>query len=120
MFKVCICLCLFSFAINALAQERKNLSINDVIAGFDKNELFYFEMLFENGKYIRGFNKCLGSRPAESNWMRRYCQKNPEFKHAFECGEDDKTMHLWFVYASPKKCEEVRGILKDKMDAYRD
>jgi len=116
---MCICLWLFSFASVAVAEERKNLSIDDVIAGFQNKNLFYFEFLLVDGKYSRASNKCLNSRPADFNWIRQHCKENPEFKNAFECSEDSKITYVWFIYESQEKCEEVREPLKDKMDAVR-
>lgn len=117
---VCICLWLFSLA-SAAAEEYKykNLSIDEVITGFKKKNLFYFEMLLENGKYSKAFNKCLSSRPADFNWMKEHCKKSPELKNTFECSEDSKLTHVWFIYESQEKCEEVREIMKDKMDAIK-
>lgn len=112
-----ICLSLFFLVSVAAAEERKNLSIGDVIAGFEKKNLFYFEVLFENGKYSRAFNKCLNSRPADFNWIKEHCKKNLEFKNTFECSEDSKITYVWFIYESQEKCEEVREPMKDKMDA---
>jgi hypothetical protein len=37
----------------------------------------------------------------------------------FECSEDGKIKLVWFVYESPDKCEEVREVMKGKMDAYK-
>jgi|RhiMetdeSRZDD1v2_1073273.scaffolds.fasta_scaffold1749884_1 hypothetical protein len=104
------------FTAMAIAGERKNFSIDDVIAGFKTKKLFYYEAIFENGKYSRTFNKCLGSRPADFNWMKQHCKKNPEFKNTFECSEDIFT-RVWFVYESQEYCEEMRELMKDKMDA---
>jgi hypothetical protein len=100
-----------------LADERRNLSVEDVIAGFEEKKLFYFELLLQNGKYTKGFNKCLASKPAHPQWMRQHCKKNPEFKNAFQCSEDDQLTHVWFIYDNAAQCEEVRGPMKDKMDA---
>ncbi len=100
-----------------IAEERKNLSIDDVIAGFANNNLFYFEIILENGKYSKAFNKCLSSRPADFNWIKTNCKKNPELKNAFQCSEDSRFTHAWFIYESQDKCEEVREPMKDKMDA---
>ncbi len=113
----CICLWLFSFVTVAIAEDRKNLSIDDVIVGFKKRNLFYFEVLLWNGKYSKASNKCLDSRPADFDWIKQHCTKNPEFKHAFLCSEDGRMTFIWFVYESQEKCEETRAILKDKMDA---
>jgi hypothetical protein len=101
----------------AAAEQRRNLSIEDVISGFEERKLFYFELVLVNGKYTKGFNKCLGSKPAPAQWMRQHCRKNPGFKNAFECAEDSQLMHIWFVYENAAQCEEVRGPMKDKMDA---
>ncbi len=114
---VCICLWLFSLISVAVAEERKNLSIDDVIVGFEKKNLFYFEVLLENGKYSKAFNKCLSSRPADFNWIKQHCKKNPELKNAFQCSEDSRITYAWFIYESQEKCEEVREPMKDKMDA---
>lgn len=102
----------------AISNERANLSIQDLIDGFEKERMFYFEMLLENGKYTRAFNKCLNSRPAAADWIAAHCQKNPELKNAFRCDEGGLT-HVWFVYETRDKCEEVRKPMKDKMDALR-
>ena len=99
------------------ADERRNLSIEDVIAGFEQKELFYFELFLQNGKYTKGFNKCLGSKPAAPEWIRQHCKKNPELKHAFQCSEDSSLTHVWFVYEDAAMCEEVSAPMKDKMDA---
>ncbi len=100
-----------------IAEERKNLSIDDVIAGFANNNLFYFEIILENGKYSKAFNKCLSSRPADFNWIKTNCKKNPELKNAFQCSEDSRFTHAWFIYESQDKCEEVREFTKDRLDA---
>jgi len=102
------------------AEERKNLSIEDVISGFQSKELFYYESIFQNGKYLKTFNKCLASIPADPAWMRQHCEKHPEFKNAFQCTEDGSITHVWFIYENPNLCEEVRGPMKDKMDAIRE
>ena len=99
------------------AEERRNLSIEDLITGFEAKNLFYFELLLQNGKYTKGFNKCLGSKPAASEWMRQHCTKNPELKNAFQCSENSQLTHVWFVYENAELCEEVRGPMKDRMDA---
>jgi hypothetical protein len=88
------------------ADERRNLSIEDVMAGFERKGLFYFELLLQNGKYTKGINKCLGSKPAAPEWIRQNCTKNPELKNAFQCSEDSSLTHVWFVYE--KRCA-VRG-----------
>ena len=98
-------------------EQRKNLSIEDIISGFEKRELFYFELLLHNGRYMQGFNKCLGSRPAAAQWIRRHCIKKPEFKNAFECSQDKQLIQIWFVFENAAQCEEVRGPMKDKLDA---
>jgi hypothetical protein len=115
-----ILLALAAVAPLAAAEQRRNLSLEDVIAGFEEKNLFYFELLLQNGKYIKGFNKCLGSRPADAEWVRQHCIKKPEFKNAFECSEDDQMTHVWFVYENTAQCEEIRGPMKDKMDALRE
>jgi hypothetical protein len=112
-----ICLLLFLLVSTAAAEERKNLSIDDVVEGFKVKNLFYFETLFVNGKYSRAFNKCLNTKPADFNWIKEHCRKNLEFKNAFECSEDSKITYVWFIYESQEKCEEVRGPMKDRMDA---
>jgi hypothetical protein len=99
------------------ADERRNLSVEDVIAGFEEKKLFYFELLLQNGKYTKGFNKCLASKPAAPEWIRQHCKKNPELKNAFQCSEDSQLTHAWFIYEDAAQCEEVRGPIKDKMDA---
>jgi len=103
--------------VQAVADERRNFSIEDVIAGFEEKQLFYFELLLQNGKYTKGFNKCLGSRPSAPEWIRQHCKKNPELKNAFQCSEDSQLTHVWFIYENAGQCEEVRGPMKDKMDA---
>jgi hypothetical protein len=112
-------LALAAVAPLAAAEQRRNLSIEDVISGFDEKELFYFELLLQNGKYIKGFNRCLGSKPAEAEWMRQNCIKKPELKNAFECSEDNLT-HVWFIYENAAQCEEIRRPMKEKMDALRE
>lgn len=104
-------------ATPTVADERRNLSIEDVIAGFEEEKLFYFEFLLQSGKYTKGFNKCLGSKPADPQWMRQHCKKNPELKNAFQCSEDSQLTHVWFIYENAAQCEEVRGPMKDRMDA---
>ena len=116
---VCICLWLFSLISVAVAEERKNLSIDDVIVGFENKTLFYFEVLLVNEKYDNTFNKCLTSSPADFNWMKQHCKKNPELKNLFQCSEDSRLTYLWFIYESPETCEGVRETMKDKMDARR-
>lgn len=116
---MCICLWVLSLTSAAFAEERKSLSIDDILTGFEKKELFYFETLFEHGKYLRTFNKCLNSKSADFSWIKQYCKKNPEFKNAFQCAEDSKTTHIRFIYESQEKCEEVRRPMKDRMDAMR-
>ena len=101
------------------AEERANLSTEDLIAGFEDKKLFYFEFLLRNGKYTKGFNKCLASKPAAAEWIREHCKKNPELKNAFQCSSDDGLTLVWFVYGNAALCEEVRGPMKDKMDALR-
>lgn len=102
---------------SSAAEERRNISIDDVIAGFEDKKLFYFELLLQNGKYTKGFNKCLASKPAASEWIRQHCKKNPELKNAFQCSEDNQLTHVWFIYENAAQCEDVRGPMKDKMDA---
>lgn len=105
-------------AVVALAaDERRNLSTEDLITGFENKKLFYFELLLQNGKYTKGFNKCLASKPAAADWIREHCKKNPELKNAFQCSGDDGLTHVWFVYENAALCDEVRGPMKDKMDA---
>ena len=70
-----------------------------------------------NGKYLKAFNKCLNSKPADFSWIRHNCKKNPELKNAFSCTEDNKLTHVWFAYETEELCEEVRTPMKDKMDA---
>lgn len=117
-------ICLFGlfliFCAPVSAEDRKNLSIEDAISGFQGGELFYFEAIFQNGKYLKAFNKCLASIPADPTWMREHCEKHPEFKNVFQCSGDDNFTHSWFVYESESKCEEVRGPMKDRMDAIRE
>ena len=109
----------FFFLVSvAVGKERKNFSIGDVIDGFIKKKLFYYEAIFENGKYLKTFNKCLSSRPGDYNWIKEHCKKNPEFKNAFECSEDQFT-RVWFIYESQEYCEEIREVTKDKMDAMK-
>ena len=102
---------------SSAADERANLSIEDVISGFEARKLFYFELLLQNGKYTKGFNKCLASKPAESEWVREHCKKNQEFKNAFQCSEGGPLTHVWFVYENASQCEEVRAPMKERMDA---
>lgn len=109
-------LTLFSI-VPLAADERRNLSTEDVIAGFEQKKLFYFELLLQNGKYTRGFNKCLGDRPADPKWIRQHCKKNPDFKHTFQCAEDSQLTHIWFIYENAAQCEDVRGLMKTRMDA---
>src|SRR5215510_5629228 len=73
----------------ATPEKRRDISIEDLIKGFPNKHLFYFEMTLQNGTYLRAFNKCLTSRPADPNWIRSYCKKNPGFVNAFECSGDD-------------------------------
>ncbi len=114
---LCICVWLLSSIPVAFAEERKNLSVEDVITGFQTQTMFYFEVLLENGKYSKSSNKCLNSKPADFNWIERNCKKNPELKNSFQCTEDNRLMYVWFVYETKEKCEEVRKPMKDKMDA---
>ena len=99
------------------AEDRKNLSIEDVIAGFEDQSFVYFEIILQDGKYTKAFNRCVASKPAAPSWMRQHCKKNPELKNAFQCAEDSRLTHIWFVYDSAAQCEEVRKPMKDKMDA---
>lgn len=110
--------CLFALTANVFAQERKNFTIDDVITGFREQRLFYFEVLLENEKYLKAFNKCLKSKPADFAWMKQNCQKNAEFTNAFQCRQET-FLHVWFVYETEKLCEEVRRPMKDKMDAIK-
>ena len=114
---LCICMWLLSTIPVAFAEERENLSVDDVITGFQTQTMFYYEVLFENGKYSRAFNKCLNSKPADFGWIKQNCKKNPELKNAFQCTEDNKFTHVWFVYKTEELCEEVRKPMKDRMDA---
>jgi hypothetical protein len=100
------------------AADRKNLSVEDIISGFQNQTMFYSEVLLENEKYRKAFNKCLNSKPADFSWIRHNCKKNPEFKNVFQCTEDNKFTYLWYVYETEELCEEVRKPVKDKMDAY--
>ena len=99
------------------AEERRNLSVEDVIVGFKEKRMFYFELLLQNGKYTKGFNRCLASKPAAPEWIRQHRKKNPELKNAFQCSEDSQLTHVWFIYENAAQCEEVRGPMKDKLDA---
>ena len=119
LISVYIFLWCFSFVSGAVGQERSNLSIDDVIDGFQQKKLFYFEVLLVDAKYSRTFNKCLYSKPADFNWMQTYCKKNPQSKNSFRCSDDNKLMHVWFVYESQEYCEEIREGMKEKMDAIR-
>lgn len=67
---LCISVLLFVPLAVISAEERKNLSVEDVIAGFESEQLIYFEIILENGKYSRAFTKCLSSRPAASRMHR--------------------------------------------------
>ena len=73
---VCVCLCFFFLVSGAVGEEWKDFSMDDVIAGFKKKNLFYSEFIFQNEKYLRAFNKCLSSRPADFDWMKKYCKKD--------------------------------------------
>jgi hypothetical protein len=99
------------------ARESKNLSIEDIVVGFEKQRLFYFELLFENGKYSKGFNKCLSSRPVDFGLIRKFCWKNPAFKNAFEFPVTKELKAIWFVYDNKEECESIRQPMKEKMDA---
>jgi hypothetical protein len=110
---------LFALSISG-AQDRKNLSIDDVITGFENNSLWYYEILLVKGKYTRAFNKCLNSKPADYDWIRANCQKKDGLKNAFECAGDAGLLHIWFVYDSNEQCESVRRPMKDRMDAIRE
>ena len=116
--------CLFGLllfcGIAISAEERNDLSLENIISGFQSEKLFYFESVFQNGKHIKTFNKCLASRPADPVWMKQHCEKHPGFKNAFQCADDEEFTHVWFVYESASLCEEVRKPMKDKMDALRD
>jgi hypothetical protein len=109
-------LTLFMMA-SVAADERRSLTTENVIAGFEEKKLFYFELILQKGKYTKGFTKCLDSMPAAPEWIRQHCKKNPEFKNAFQCSGDGQLTHLWFIYENVQQCEEVRGPMKDKMDA---
>jgi hypothetical protein len=108
-----------SMAAPLAADERTNLLIDDVIAGLEAKKLFYFELLLQNGKYTKGFNKCLGSKPAAAEWMQQHCKKDPELKNAFQCSEDNQLTHVWFINENAAQFEEIRGPMKDKMNALR-
>ena len=114
-----LCLSLLALASVAAmsAEDRKNLSIEDVIAGFEDQSFVYFEIILQDGKYTKAFNRCVASKPAAPSWMRQHCKKNPELKNAFQCADDTRLTHIWFVYDSAAQCEEVRKPMKDKMDA---
>ena len=105
-------------AANANTGERKNYSIDDVIAGFRQNELYYYEMILVDGKYQKTMNRCLKSQPADYGFMKTSCLKNPEFKNGFQC-INENFIHLIFVYETAEKCEEIRAVMKDKMDAMK-
>lgn len=114
-----LCLLLLALASDSAmsAENRKNLSIEDVIAGFEDQSLVYFEIILQDGKYTKAFNRCVASKPAAPSWVRQHCKKNPELKNAFQCAEDTRLTHIWFVYDSAAQCEDVRKPMKDKMDA---
>jgi hypothetical protein len=119
LISVCLCLWCFSFVSGAIGQERKDLSIDDVIDGFQKKKLFYFEVLLVDEKYSKTFNECLSSKPANFKWMKTYCKKNLRFKHSFQCADDNKLIHVWFIYESEKECEETREGMQKRMDTLR-
>ena len=110
------CLWFFFFVSVAIGQTTKNFSIDDVIDGFQKKKLFYYQLILENDKYSRTYNKCLNSKPADFNWMKTNCIKKTDLTNAFECWEGN-FIHVLFVYESQQKCEEIRGLMKEKMDA---
>ena len=105
-------------AANANTGERKNYSIDDVIAGFKQNELYYYEVVLVDDKYQKTMNKCLKSQPADYGFMKTNCLKNPEFANGFQC-INENFIHLIFVYETAEKCEEIRAVMKDKMDAMK-
>jgi hypothetical protein len=100
----------------AIGQTSRNFSLDDIIDGFQKKKLFYYEIILENDKYQRTYNKCLNSKPADYNWMKMHCIKKMDLTNAFECREGN-FIHVWFIYESQQKCEEIRGLMKEKMDA---
>ena len=102
------------------AQEPRNLSIEDMIAGFESNALWYYELLLLNGKYSRAFNQCLQSKPADYDWIRFNCRKQDAFKNAFQCAGDAGLVHVWFVYESREQCDLIRKQMKERMDALRE
>ena len=110
------CLWFFFFVSAANGQTSKNFSLDDVIDGFQEQTLFYYQMVLENNKYLRTFNKCLNSKPEDFNWMRTHCTKKMDLTNAFECWKDN-FIHVLFVYESQQKCEEIRGLMQEKMDA---
>ena len=62
------------FALTAVApltaaEQRRNLSIEDVISGFEQNKLFYFKLLLQNGKYTKGFNRNRHARAHDHSIM---------------------------------------------------
>lgn len=97
-----------------------NLSMKDLITGFENKALWYYEILLVNGKYSRAFNQCLGSKPADYDWIRANCRKKDDLKNAFECAGESGLLHIWFVYESIEHCESVRKPMKDRMDAIRE
>ena len=105
----------------AAAEQLRNFSIEDVISGFAKEKLFYFELLLKNGKYIEGSGSetCSGSSPAAGVLLRQYCKKNRKFKNVFECSGDNEVMYIWFIFESAAQCEAFRRPMKDRMDAAR-
>ena len=114
-----ILLTLPALAAVTAEEQRRNLSIEDVISGFAAEKLFYFELLLKNGKYIEGSDTCSGSSPAAAVLLREHCKKNRKFKNVFECSGDNQVMHVWFVYENAAQCEEFRKPMKDRMDAAR-
>jgi hypothetical protein len=114
-----ILLALPAVAPLASAEQRRNLSIEDVISGFAEEKLFYFELLLKDGKYIEGSDTCWDSSPAAAVLVRQSCKKNRKFKNVFECSGDNQVMHVWFVYENAAQCEEFRKPMKDRMDVIR-
>ncbi len=98
---------------------RINYSVSDMIEGFRKGTLYYFEATFLNEKYEKAMQKCLKSIPADSGWIKQHCVKNQEFKHAFDCTDDGIRRMVWFVYPDKEMCEKNRFAIKERMDAYK-